>query len=176
MTGCVSARRDRRYKLSESCSCGPWSASRSRITRTHRCVPCLLPTENYLEPHCRPRQDVDRHRGVWAYVSRVSVPRRPLNLLLIRTVRELLSRDVQSSLTPSLFPPCSRPGRLKAGGCIKLSCQSYSGEATDCCRAESPRGRPLKVRQLAFPSTVQEDLLRHISFRFCTLARSAVPR
>jgi hypothetical protein len=87
-----------------------------------------------------------------------------------------LSRYVQSSLTPPPFPPCNRPGRLKAGGCIKLSCQSCSGEAMDCCRAESPRGRPLKVRQLAFPSTVQEDLLRHISFRFCTLARSAVPR
>jgi hypothetical protein len=81
------------YKLPESCSCGHRPASRSRITRTHRFEPSLLPTENYLEPHGRPRQDVDRHRGVWAYVSRVSVPRRPLNLLLIRTVRELPHRQ-----------------------------------------------------------------------------------
>jgi hypothetical protein len=62
-------------KLSESCSCGHWPASRSRITRTHRFEPCLLPTENYLEPHCRPRQDVNRQRRLGLCFKSLCAPK-----------------------------------------------------------------------------------------------------
>jgi 2EXR family len=69
------------------------------------------------------------------YVSRVydrqSSSSQPYHLLL-RSVRSLAISSHVQSCTHSLSQA------LKAGKSVELSCQSFSGEATDSCRAESP--------------------------------------
>jgi hypothetical protein len=67
-----------------------------------------------ISNHTAVRDKTSTGRGVWAYVSRACVPRRPLKLLFIRTIRELPHR--QRRFPPSF--PAMQQARKAEGGAL----------------------------------------------------------